>query len=86
MLDEINITEPSVNLDQLLDDVSAASGGRTLSSHEAFNFDMNNLNNFAVSPMQSKDGFSKKFFIAGDKMYQSLVTERIATEVSAKKL
>ena len=29
MLDEINITEPSVNLDQLLDDVSAASAGRT---------------------------------------------------------
>ena len=47
---------------------------------------MNNLNNFAVSPMQSRDGFSKKFFISGDKMYQSVVTERVATEVSARKL
>ena len=36
--------------------------------------------------MQSRDGFSKKFFISGYKMYQSVVTERIATEVSARKL
>ena len=36
--------------------------------------------------MQSRDGFSKKFFISGYKMYQSVVTERIATEVTARKL